>query len=116
VDAGAGKIWVGTKHGLNILEADFFEKTKEGSGPYVYPNPWISGSSVQRITVADLKTDDELYLYTLSGKRIDLYGLDYIKRGRSASFNPGRLASGTYLLLIKGDDGAPKWLKFAVIK
>jgi len=116
VDAEAGKIWVGTKHGLNVLEADFFEKTKEGVGPYVYPNPWISGGSAQRITVADLGINDEIYLYTLSGKRIDLYGLDYIKRGRSASFNPGRLAPGTYFLLIKGDEGAPKWLKFAVIK
>ena len=116
VDAEAGKIWVGTKHGLNIIEADFFEKTKEGAGPYVYPNPWIEGASGQRITVADIDVGGEIYLYTLSGKKIDLNGLEFTKRGRSASFNPGRLAPGTYLLLVRGEDGTTRRLKFAVIK
>jgi hypothetical protein len=111
-----GRVWIGTGHGVSLLETDFLLRFSEGHGVRVYPNPYKEGGEAMTITFANLETGATLRIFTLSGELVPENRISLSYRTNSASIDPSELSPGTYLGLVETPEGESEVVKFAVIK
>lgn len=70
IDEKTGKVFVGTKFGLNTFETPAIKPVDNFSGLSVYPSPFIISDGSQLVTIDGLIRDSEIKILTVSGKLV----------------------------------------------
>lgn len=70
IDEKSGKVFVGTKFGLNTFETPSIKPVDSFSGLSIYPSPFIISDGSQIVTIDGLVKDSEIKIITVSGKLI----------------------------------------------
>jgi len=82
----------------------------------IYPNPYVKGKSQgQAVHFGNLPKDAAIYIYTLSGARIQTLKHQAAADGGSETWDVGRAAGGIYMVLIQSAQGVRKG-KLCLIK
>ncbi|BDQ02659.1 two-component regulator propeller domain-containing protein [Ignavibacterium sp.] len=70
VDEKTGKVFVGTKLGLNTFETPAIKPVDSFSGLFIYPSPFVISDGSQLVTIDGLIRDSEIKILTVSGKLV----------------------------------------------
>jgi ligand-binding sensor domain-containing protein len=70
IDEKAGKVFVGTKFGLNTFETPSVKPVDSFSGLSIYPSPFVISDGTQLVTIDGLIKDSEIKILTIAGKLI----------------------------------------------
>lgn len=120
-DTEDGYLWIATKRGISRYETGFIPPSIDSQlqNIDVYPNPFILNEH-NTITFNRLPDDAEIYIYSISFRRIKSIG--NINNVTHQGFWDGmdeennKVDSGIYLYLVTTPDGSKKIGKIAVIK
>ena len=120
-DAASGSIKINDGAGSSIILSGYRENL---SSLYVYPNPAVIGSGIDKITFANLTRKSEIKIYNLNGKFINSVienngdgGVDWNLRNSAGEI----VNSGVYIFKVSalddsGNEIETKLGKFAVVK
>jgi hypothetical protein len=70
IDEKTGKVFVGTKFGLNTFETPSIKPVDSFSGLSIYPSPFVISDGTQLVTIDGLIKDSEIKILTIAGKLI----------------------------------------------
>ncbi|MFN3694619.1 MAG: Por secretion system protein, partial [Ignavibacterium sp.] len=70
IDEKTGKVFVGTKFGLNTFETPAIKPVDSFAGLTVYPSPFVISDGSQLVTIDGLIRDSEIKILTVSGKLV----------------------------------------------
>lgn len=70
IDDKTGKVFVGTKFGLNIFETPAIKPVDSFSELSIYPSPFVISDGSQLTTIDGLIRDSEIKILTISGKLV----------------------------------------------
>ncbi|GMU94659.1 hypothetical protein [Ignavibacterium album] len=70
IDEKTGKVFVGTKFGLNTFETPAIKPVDSFTGLTVYPSPFVISDGSQLVTIDGLIRDSEIKILTVAGKLV----------------------------------------------
>lgn len=70
IDEKTGKVFVGTKFGLNSFETPAIKPVDSFSGLSIYPSPFVISDGSKLVTIDGLIRDSEIKILTVAGKLV----------------------------------------------
>lgn len=70
IDENTGKVFVGTKLGLNTFETPAIKPVDTFSGLFIYPSPFVITDGSHLVTIDGLVRDSEIKILSVNGKLI----------------------------------------------
>ena len=119
IDYESGKLYIGTSHGLSILQTPYSLPEQNLENLVVYPNPFIPNQHEQ-LTIENLSDQVSVYIYSSGGYLIrhylqnDIWGKRIDWDGKNQ--NGESVASGIYFIIIQSDLGEFKKAKVVLIR